>query len=242
VVAASGERTDDRASEVGEHARPDSSLWFWRFIAFYTISVIFIYSVIRYKTPWCVLSFLHGAILLAGVGAVALVRWMPHVLLKAPVVLLVVAGMVHLGWQAYRLSFDPRLVAAPSPLNPYTYSQPRPSVERFIATVENLAKVSPQRQSLPIVLAVPGHDYWPLPWYLRTFPNWVPTDDLSDVDVSGRPPAVIVALRGADEEGAQNAWLDERYTMADFFELRPSVILPIYVENGLWQAYIETRK
>ena len=223
-------------------ATTEHSFWFWRFIAFYTISVIFVYSVIRYKTPWCVLSFLHGAILLAGVGAVALVRWMPHVLLKAPVVLLVCAGTVHLGWQAYRLSFDPRLVAAPSPLNPYTYSQPRLGVNRFIATVEALAKASPQKQSLPIVLAIPGHDYWPLPWYLRKFPNWIPTDDLSKIDVATTKPAVIVTARGADEESTGNAWLAERFTVVDFFELRPSVLLPIYVENGLWQAYLETRK
>ena len=32
------------------------------------------YSAISYKTPWCMLGFLHGMILLAGIGAVALIR------------------------------------------------------------------------------------------------------------------------------------------------------------------------
>ena len=216
------------------------SLWLWRFLAFYTLGVIFIYSLIPYKTPWCVLTFVHGAILLAGVGAVTLVRWMPHILLSFPVVLLLLAGTAHLGWQSYRLNFDPRLVAAPSPLNPYTYSQPRLGVHRFMQRVHDLAKTSPHKQSLPITLAIPGHDYWPLPWYLRQFPNWHPTDTLTGLDTS-QPPAVIVTARQADDD-ATNTWLAERYTVVDFFELRPAVVLPIYVENQLWQAYLETRK
>ncbi|GAH58736.1 unnamed protein product, partial [marine sediment metagenome] len=45
-----------------------------RFIAFYTLAMTAIYSAIPYKTPWCMLGFLHGMILLAGVGAVVLVK------------------------------------------------------------------------------------------------------------------------------------------------------------------------
>ena len=36
--------------------------------------MLVVYSAIPYKTPWCLLGFLHGMILLAGVGAVVLVR------------------------------------------------------------------------------------------------------------------------------------------------------------------------
>ena len=44
-----------------------------RFLAFYTLLMLVAYSMIPYKTPWCVLSLLHGMILLAGAGAVFLV-------------------------------------------------------------------------------------------------------------------------------------------------------------------------
>jgi uncharacterized protein (TIGR03663 family) len=47
-----------------------------RFLAFYTILLTVIYSVIPYKTPWCVLTFLQVMTVMAGVGAVALVRFM----------------------------------------------------------------------------------------------------------------------------------------------------------------------
>jgi uncharacterized protein (TIGR03663 family) len=45
-----------------------------RFLALYTIILTVLYALIPYKTPWCALGFLHGMVLMAGVGAVALVR------------------------------------------------------------------------------------------------------------------------------------------------------------------------
>ncbi len=45
-----------------------------RFLSVYTVLLTAIYSALPYKTPWCGLSFLHGMILLAGVGAAVLVR------------------------------------------------------------------------------------------------------------------------------------------------------------------------
>ena len=41
-----------------------------RFLGFYTLLMLVAYSAIPYKTPWCLLGFLHGMILLAGAGAV----------------------------------------------------------------------------------------------------------------------------------------------------------------------------
>ena len=45
-----------------------------RLIAFYTFWLTLIYTVLPYKTPWCLLGFYHGMILLAGAGAVLLWR------------------------------------------------------------------------------------------------------------------------------------------------------------------------
>lgn len=45
-----------------------------RFIAFYTVIMTAVYSAIPYKTPWCLLGFLHGMILLAGAGAAVLLK------------------------------------------------------------------------------------------------------------------------------------------------------------------------
>jgi uncharacterized protein (TIGR03663 family) len=46
-----------------------------RFLAFYALAMTVAYSLIPYKTPWCLLNFWIPTILMAGVGAVAIVRW-----------------------------------------------------------------------------------------------------------------------------------------------------------------------
>ncbi|HRD05844.1 MAG TPA: glycosyltransferase family 39 protein, partial [Verrucomicrobiota bacterium] len=47
----------------------DANAGFVRFLAFYAFALMAAYGVISYKTPWCLLGFWHGMILLAGVGA-----------------------------------------------------------------------------------------------------------------------------------------------------------------------------
>ena len=98
------------------------SLSFARFMAFYTLLLTGAYSLIPYKTPWCVLSFLQGMIVLAGIGAVALIRATPGKLLKDVVVLLLLAASAQLGWQAYRASY----IRYADDTNPYCYAQPVP--------------------------------------------------------------------------------------------------------------------
>ncbi len=46
-----------------------------RWLAIYTLVLTIVYCRISYKTPWCALGFLHGMILLAGVGASAIIRF-----------------------------------------------------------------------------------------------------------------------------------------------------------------------
>ena len=45
-----------------------------RFLTFYTLALAAAYSLIAYKTTWCLLGFLQPLILLAGLGAVALLN------------------------------------------------------------------------------------------------------------------------------------------------------------------------
>jgi predicted membrane-bound mannosyltransferase len=61
-----------------------------RFLAIYTASMLVVYSAIPYKTPWCLLGMLQGAILLAGVGVVRVARS------RAGVIALGVASVVWL--------------------------------------------------------------------------------------------------------------------------------------------------
>ena len=52
----------------------DGNARFIRFLSFYSFVLTAAYCLISYKTPWCLLSFWHGMILLAGVGAAVAVQ------------------------------------------------------------------------------------------------------------------------------------------------------------------------
>ena len=91
------------------------------FLAFYTVILTVAYCLISYKTPWCLLSFLHGMILLAGVGAATLVEFFRRRSARVFLLAVLVGLTSQLTWQAWRTSF----VYAADRRNPYTF-QPTP--------------------------------------------------------------------------------------------------------------------
>jgi uncharacterized protein (TIGR03663 family) len=201
----------------------DASASFVRFLALYTFALTAAYSLISYKTPWCLLGFWHGMILLAGVGAAALLRSVKQRFLRLALGLLLLAGAGHLAWQA-RLANG---AYAADPRNPYVYAQTSPDLLNLVRRVEALAQVHPQgRQMLVKVMAADG-DYWPLPWYLR---------NLKQIDWWDQVPLAPVMIVSA----SLHAGLDEKKThvMVGYFQLRPQVFLELYVDLKLWQAYL----
>jgi uncharacterized protein (TIGR03663 family) len=138
-----------------------------RFLALYTIVLAIAYSAIAYKTPWCMLGFLQGMILLGGVGVVALYNlckaWLPKALLS----IVLLAAATHLGWEAWRANYgvtrDEKLWAADS-RNPYTYSQTLPNILELVQHVQGVSKFHPDGANMLISVIAPDSDYWPLPF------------------------------------------------------------------------------
>jgi predicted membrane-bound mannosyltransferase len=201
-----------------------------RFLAVYTVVLTIVYAIIPYKTPWSMLSFFHGMILLAGVGAVALVRWARFLPLRMVVAALLALATTQLANQAWKASY-----LYPSDYrNPYVYAHPVPDVLRLAERFEDLAKFAPEGHSLVVKVMLPGGDYWPLPWYLRKFEHvgyWqdVPADPDADIIVTSRPvqPQLDSALKN-------------KYQV-EFYGLRPDIILVVYIRQDLWDAFLQTR-
>src|ERR1043166_982306 len=97
----------------------DSNARFGRFLALYTVLLTAAYSFIAYKTPWCLLSFWHGTILLAGLGARVLVRSAKHPRGRLAWTVLLLIGVANLGWQA----FEAAIPFAAGQRHPYVYAQ-----------------------------------------------------------------------------------------------------------------------
>ncbi|NIA14671.1 MAG: TIGR03663 family protein [Nitrospiraceae bacterium] len=206
-------------------ARP---IAFVRVVAFYTIFLTVIYSAIPYKTPWCMLSFLHGMILLAGFGAAAIIRRTPTIPAKAILVILLSLGAYQLGQQAHRANTR----YAADTRNPYVYGHTATDILRVAKRIEEIARVAPEGRDMLIKVITP--DCWPLPWYLRGFGRvgyWAePPDDMD--------AAIVITSEELDEQ--VDAGLKQEYQKS-YYGLRPEVLIAVHVRQDLWDAFIEER-
>jgi uncharacterized protein (TIGR03663 family) len=204
----------------------DTSAGFVRFFGLYTFILTAAYCLISYKTPWCLLSFWQGMILLAGVGAAVVIRAAKPPVSRMAVRLLIAAGAGHLACEAWQSS----VTYAADPRNPYVYAQTLPNTLELVGRVQALARAHPQGSQMLVKVMAPEGDYWPLPWYLREFNHvgwWeeVPADPFA--------PVMIVSAK-------LRANLDEKKThlMVGYFEMRPQLFFELYVQLDLWRAFL----
>ena len=106
-----------------------------RWLSAYTLGLTVLYSLIPYKTPWCLLQFLLGYVLLAGVGTAVLLSSERTWWLRAAVALLMLPLTGNLAWQAYRASY----LLPSDPRNPYVYAQTVDDILRLDEDLRQLA-------------------------------------------------------------------------------------------------------
>ena len=204
-----------------------------RFFAFYTVVMMIVFSAIPYKTPWNMLSFLHGAIVLAGVGAAAIVKSLPSVSAKACVAAVLLLGGLHLTWQAYQANFT---YLRSHRRNPYVYAHTSPDALLLAERVEAIAQLAPEGHDLLVHVITP--DFWPLPWYLRRLRSVGYWEKLPDEPAYLDAPVIITspALKPA-----LDLRLRDSYQMS-YFGLRPTVNLNLYIRRDLWDRFLRLRE
>ena len=214
-----------------------------RFIAFYALIMAVAYSLIPYKTPWNLISFLHGMILLAGFGAVEVISKRSHVFARGLAALVLLAGGAHLAWQAYLANHE----YGENPANPYVYAHPVNDVFTIVRRVEEIAQAQPQGHNMYMQIICPDDDYWPLPWYLRAYTNigwWREVD-------AGAPAAPLIIAAPQFEPALMHKFYEspppgQRELYVPLFdaytELRPRLELRGYVRKEAWDRFQERRE
>lgn len=208
-----------------------------RILGFYTVILVVVYSLIPYKTPWCLLGFLHGMILLAGVGLMRIVQVCGTPGARGVAVALFLAAATHLGWQAWagssRFDADPR--------NPWVYAHTSQDVRTIVRQVEDLTRAHPDGRAMPIQV-ITGENMWPLPWYLRrlTGVRW------STAVLDGVPSAPVILVTPDMEPALARKLYDlappgERELYVSVFsrrvELRPQVEVRVWAAKAFWDEY-----
>jgi uncharacterized protein (TIGR03663 family) len=200
-------------------------------IAIWTVVVLAVYSASPYKTPWCLLSPLLGMALVGGMGFAWAMDGLESRSRRAGAfgwaLFLVAAGLLgRQAWSdAYRHQTDPR--------NPYVYAQTVPDAEDIQKRAETLAAFHPDGTRMVIKVIWTDDYYWPIPWYLRRFPNvgyWSSMPEDADAPL-------VLAAPAYDEELTRR--LDATHLMNGYIGLRPQVVTMVWVRMDLWTRYVE---
>jgi uncharacterized protein (TIGR03663 family) len=190
-------RTHDRASH--------------RFLAFYALFLTLIYSLIPYKTPWLALNLWLPLALFAGVAMVAL--W--HTRPTGPIVCAVLGTVIALTTfqdTRQRVFLDPA-----GETNPYAYAH---TSDDLLGLLPELDQIAQEHHLSDPRIAVIAADPWPLPWYLRRFPQtgfWQPGQPFPDADF-------YITDATATEQYKDNL----QNFHADFFGVRPGVLILLW--------------
>jgi predicted membrane-bound mannosyltransferase len=187
-----------------------------RFLGLYAIGLVVLYSAIPYKTPWCAVSPLFALALAGGAAVEGLhVRW--RVAIAA--CLSIAAALT-----ATRYSTDPR--------NPWVYAHTGAGVY----TIRDRLAAFPRDTAIDVYAR---ENWWPLPWYLRAYPNVRWWREVAPAGSAARivllSPAMEADLVRKLYEGPPPG---ERELYMNLFEgqveLRPGVEVRGYVAKSLW--------
>ncbi|HUT11904.1 MAG TPA: flippase activity-associated protein Agl23 [Thermoguttaceae bacterium] len=228
------------AAALGKGMKP-AAVPFARFAAIYTLVMIAVYSAISYKTPWCALGFLHGMILLAGVGAAVLIGLSRGYVWKGITTALLIAAAGHLAWQAHRASFEQYADVN----NPYVYAHTTEDVLRLVQQIKEIAAVHPDAEAMHVQVICPDYSFWPLPWYLRDMPRV----EFSAEIPAGLPAPLIIAPTQMEIAVMEYAFtrpppgqrpLYNRLMTEDagIWELSPGLYVTGYLQSDLLNAYL----
>ncbi|HOQ04108.1 MAG TPA: TIGR03663 family protein [Anaerohalosphaeraceae bacterium] len=201
------------------------------FLVLFTLILTICYSVIPYKTPWNVLPLLYGMVLPAGLAADRFLRWArgrkEHLI---GLTLLLLFGLV--SPLAQSLLLMTRYTTSPS--NPYVYGHTSSDIFSMFQKVQQIAKDSGQGRRLYIQVFAENDDYWPWPWYLRSFPS---VGYFSEVDPSISAAALILADARLEPEILK--YLYETPPPGQRPLYLPLFDAPVYLRPSLeWRGYI----
>ncbi len=131
-----------------------------RYLAITGIGTLLAYSLVPYKTPWCIISILWPFALLFGYAVSegwGKIRWQSLVVLVAVIVL---GASLFTTWKLNFRHFA-------DPLEPYVYVQTMPEIVILTEPVLGIAKRDSHNESMCGQIAL--ESYYPLPWIFGDF-------------------------------------------------------------------------
>jgi uncharacterized protein (TIGR03663 family) len=208
---------------------------FWPlYVCAYSVITAAVFSALPYKTPWNLLPFYIGIVLLAGTGTAALMARARSRQLRALLVVVLAAATWQLAVQSRRANFQ----YPADPRNPYAYAQTSTDFLRLTTRVHDLAARHPDGRNMLVKVLAGPYEQWPFPWYARDLTRvgyWSRAAEAGSLD------DVPVIVASQENVAAVDAALGDRY-VSEFYGLRPGVLLTVYIDRRLWERFLESRR
>jgi len=119
------------------------------------------YSIIHYKTPWCIITFLWPFYFAFGAAIERLSSQLPRALPGGVAVVLLLHSTCMACWLNFRHFADPK--------EEYVYVQTLPAVDKILRPLYALAAADPANYHLKGILLFNTGENHPLPWLLGDF-------------------------------------------------------------------------
>ena len=203
-----------------------------RYLALYAAISLALYSLVPYKTPWCMLAVVEAFALAAGLAPADAVesfardgRPLLKRLANGPLLTLcLLAFVLHAQCrQCRKINLYPD-----NPLVPFNYANASWDVKNSSAFVlEQLAKAGPGAFA---AVCLPPEDTWPLPWYLRrgNAGYWTSLDALP-VSLDAHPAALV--LLSDDPANDRVALRFPELNGSAVYGIRPGVLSTVYYRD-----------
>lgn len=223
---------------------------FWLFAAAWTLGLTLAYSIIGYKTPWLMISFVIPMALVCGYAAEQMFRLLPMVSLRLLWGLVIVVALIASGRMAWTVNFkkyDDNSNATgyfaefgkKHEFKPYEdgqYGYVYAQTDRgLLALVEDIKREASKISSGNATgIYVASSDYWPLPWYLRDYDRTAYTGawptSLGQVPNISQPIVVANTTQQSYLDGVAGWRISSQS-----FTLRPGVELILFIRDGTSQ-------
>jgi uncharacterized protein (TIGR03663 family) len=219
---------------------------FWLFAAAWTLGTTLAYSIIGYKTPWLMVSFLIPMAIVSGYGAQQLYQSLGPVSLRLLWLVILVTAMTYCWKLTASVNFDKyddnsnssgyfMRIGKKLKFKPYVdgqygyvYAQTDRDIYNFLHEFREKIDNLPTGGHTGVYLAAP--EYWPLPWYLRDYDQVAYTGGINVLpgqtpDI--RQPVVIANVSQQSRFDGLPNWR----LVARTFTLRPGVELVLYLRG-----------
>jgi uncharacterized protein (TIGR03663 family) len=197
------------------------------FVSAWAFGLLAAYSLIKYKTPWLVLSFVVPMCVAGGYFVQTLTRrgraW------QTAALAVLVAGLAVCLYQTTVLNF----YKYDDDSYPYVYSHTR---REFVELVREVERAGERAGTKEPGVSVVSPEYWPMPWYFRDNPRVGYTSTVS----AYYDPQTTVAVIGRRSDNASEdqyaklrSVLGANYVEVGTYALRPGVQLVLFERRDI---------